>query len=523
MKTSKGKIVIFLLFLLILLTAVFFRFWSLNDAPPGLYPDEAMNAINATRVQESGDFDVFYSENNGREGLYMNITAIAFDICGRNINTLRMVSSFFGVLMVAGIFFFSWVIWGYKMALLSSYLSAISFWAVNFSRIGFRAIILPAILVWSFGFLWLGLKKKKIYFFLISGLIFGVGMHTYISFRVMPLVLILFSALLFFDLSYNKKDILRWGFVFLVASLVVASPLLIYYLQNPADFMGRADQVSIFNESSPLLALGEGAVKTLGMFNFVGDFNWRHNISGRPLLFWPIGIGFLLGILLLLRGCKKGNKKVEVFLLLWFFIGLVPNFLAPEGAPHALRALAVMPVVFIISAKGMWWLYKKTQRYLSRFQEKNKNKYNQIRRIKRELALLAIILLLFLGVWEARVYFVEWAFNSNTKGAFTERLVQAGEFLRGSDSKNKYVVINDNGKLIDGIHIESKTIEFITWDIRGDITFINKEDINQLPSSIEDGLLVVSLEDADLIENLNQKYKGSKIIKTSPFGVIRVP
>ena len=34
------------------------------------------------------------------------------------------------------------------------------------------------------------------------------------------------------------------------------------------------------------------------MFNVHGDDNWRHNVSGAPELFWPVGILFLLGIIL---------------------------------------------------------------------------------------------------------------------------------------------------------------------------------------------------------------------------------
>ena len=69
----KNKLLITTLLLLILIVAVVFRFWLLDSAPPGLYPDEAVNAVDAARAQESGDYSVFYPNNNGREGLYINI------------------------------------------------------------------------------------------------------------------------------------------------------------------------------------------------------------------------------------------------------------------------------------------------------------------------------------------------------------------------------------------------------------------------------------------------------------------
>ena len=55
----------------IFLLAIFFRFWKLNEIPPGLYPDSAIYANEAWFSLKNRDFKVFYPENNGREGLFM--------------------------------------------------------------------------------------------------------------------------------------------------------------------------------------------------------------------------------------------------------------------------------------------------------------------------------------------------------------------------------------------------------------------------------------------------------------------
>ena len=46
--------------------------------------------------------------------------------------------------------------------------------------------------------------------------------------------------------------------------------------------MGRTTQISIFNSPTLIEDLAFNIVTTAGMFNFVGDFNWRHNIAGQP-------------------------------------------------------------------------------------------------------------------------------------------------------------------------------------------------------------------------------------------------
>ena len=58
-----------IILLIILLIAVFFRVWQLSSIPPGLYPDEAINGNEA--ITNPGK--LFYPENNGREGLFINV------------------------------------------------------------------------------------------------------------------------------------------------------------------------------------------------------------------------------------------------------------------------------------------------------------------------------------------------------------------------------------------------------------------------------------------------------------------
>ncbi len=65
-----------LLLVIILIIASFLRLYNITETPPGLYPDEAMNGNNALEVLSTGHFKVFYPENNGREGLFINIQAV---------------------------------------------------------------------------------------------------------------------------------------------------------------------------------------------------------------------------------------------------------------------------------------------------------------------------------------------------------------------------------------------------------------------------------------------------------------
>ena len=82
----------------------------------------------------------------------------------------------------------------------------------------------------------------------------------------------------------------------LLVIFIVGLPIGVYFLQHPQDFMSRMTGVSVFAADNPIRAFGESLISYLGMFNFFGDPNWRHNFANAPMLPWPLGILFLIGI-----------------------------------------------------------------------------------------------------------------------------------------------------------------------------------------------------------------------------------
>src|SRR3989344_1817529 len=139
--------------LCIIAIAIFFRFYQLDLTPPGLWPDEAANGVDALKALDNKDFKIFYPANNGREGLFINLQSISIAVLGAEPWALRIVSAIIGTLTVIGLYLLTRRLFDWRMAAVSSFFLAVSFWHVNFSRIGFRAIMLPFILVWAFYFL----------------------------------------------------------------------------------------------------------------------------------------------------------------------------------------------------------------------------------------------------------------------------------------------------------------------------------------------------------------------------------
>ncbi|MFA5386452.1 MAG: glycosyltransferase family 39 protein [Candidatus Paceibacterota bacterium] len=458
--------------LLIIIIATFLRFYNFTNVPPGLYPDEAMNGNNALESLSTGHFKVFYPENNGREGLFINIQAFfiwLFKVTEPWV--LHIPSALFGIFTVLGIYFLAKELFkSTSVGLLSSFFAATSFWLINFSRIGFRAIMAPFFLVWGLYFLIKAFRNSRFLILnsVLAGIFYGLGFHSYIAYRVTPL-LILFVLIYFLIRSIKEnwqKKFWLITLLFMVVTIAVFLPLGMYFLKNPQDFLGRTSQISVFSSPQPLKTLLLNTAKTFGMFNVAGDFNWRHNYSGRPELFWPVGILFLIGVFLAIKNLiqnskiKNQNDNSKIFnfpfciLILWLLITSLPVVVSNEGLPHALRAILMAPAFIILAGLGGVWLYGFI---------KSKIITHNLRTLNIFIGLFLIIL-----VCEAYLtYFVLWAKNPNVAGAFNQDSTRIGHELKSTCGENcaalpKYVIVEAGGTDVRGIPMPAQTVMFIT-------------------------------------------------------------
>ncbi|MDP3053003.1 MAG: glycosyltransferase family 39 protein [bacterium] len=484
------------LLIVIFLIASFLRFYDITKTPPGFYPDEAINANNGVEAWETGHLKVFYPENNGREGLWMNIVGFFVFKFGHEPWIPRAVAAMFGLFTVLGVYFLTKELFSRKIALLSSFFIATSFWHINFSRISFRAILAPAFLVWGLFFLLKTLNQaknnsqspihdsqtnwkleiKNWLLPLLAGAVYGLGFHTYIAYRVTPVLILAIILFYWFgnkEKSYRQKIIIPIA-CFLISALMVAAPLLWYFLKNPQDFLGRTSQISVFSSPSPVKTLGMNILKTAGMFNFAGDSNWRHNYPSQPELFWPVGVLFLFGSFLGIRSMIKKTKIMEFAVLFgWLALAALPVIISDEGLPHALRAILMIPPILILAGIGGICLYK----FLA-IKIKNQGAFN-----------IFVFIFLSLLFFEAyTTYFILWGQNPNTAGAFNQNYVVIGQQLNALPKElPKYVIVKASGALVRSIPMPAETVIFITDTFTPEkqkeknIFYILPEQVNQIP------------------------------------------
>ncbi|MFC1651677.1 glycosyltransferase family 39 protein [Patescibacteria group bacterium] len=457
-KKNKTALSIILVILIITL-GTFLRFYQLDETPLGVYPDEAANGTNANQIAAGENFKVFFEDNGGREGLYIYLVAGMFKLFGSSVWTLHATSAVIGILTLILFYFLAKELFGRKIGLIALFLFSISTWHITFSRDGFRGILVPLVTVGFLYFLIKAYRSKKTIFWILSGAFLGAGIYTYIAFRMIPLILLLLFLYYYFvqkNPFWRTKIFKKGILIFLISTFIVATPFLVHSIFNPEDFMGRAGGVSIFNpdlwEGGFIKTAFMSTVKTFGMFNLIGDYNWRHNLAGVPMLNFWVGILFLWGILLTIINLKKTRYFL---ILIGLLVMLLPPALTAEGVPHALRAIGVLPFVFLIAALPFKYFFRIKKPFS-----------------KLLIFALGIVFLATITYDNYKRYFVTYAEKEEVYSEFRSDLRELGEHLNGHDYKNPVVLIDN---------YSDQSLEFITYEKADYKRFSgNEKDLDQL-------------------------------------------
>jgi 4-amino-4-deoxy-L-arabinose transferase-like glycosyltransferase len=454
----------------ILALAAFYRFFRLHALPPGLYPDEAMNGNDALASLGSGRFAAFYPENYGREGLFVWIVALSLKLLGTSVQALRGPSAVIGTLTVAAIYLLASELYGRRVAVLTSLLTAVSFWHVTFSRMGLRAILVPFVMSLAFGLLLRGLRTRRASVVILAGALFGLGAYTYVAFRAAFLLLAATLPLVPRESwpAGTRSAAVPFARGWLPAALlivagVVALPLAAFSLRQPDEFGARVRRVSVMAAEDPRGALWRSTVLTAKMFFVRGDDNPRHSHRKAPVLPLAVSPFFGLGLALAvkhavrprrggraeaLRSPLPGDRRRAVFLLSWMVIMALPVVLTGRGVPNALRSIGMLPAVFILATGGLVAVADAGARI-------------------HRMAPLALSMCVVgaAAVQGYRAYFVEWGRDPFLREAFRQDLVEKAAYLKTVSSASRaYVIANGPGLPVpypDGVPIPAQTLLFL--------------------------------------------------------------
>lgn len=371
---------------LVILLAFILRFYHLNSTPPSLYWDEASLGYNAysilkTARDEHGKFlplTNFAAFGDYKPPGYIYLTVPAVAVFGLNEFSVRFPSALFGVLTVLITYLLIRRFWANeKIALLAAFFLSISPWHIQFSRGAFEANV--GLFFSLLGiYLFFKFAEGKPFFLVFSALSFLAAMYTFTGQRLfVPFILLILV------IQFRRRILINIKTAAFAAtvSLILFLPLFRFATQTIEGKL-RFNEVTIFKDLDP--------INQSIVYRQEDNFSWwsavLHNrrffyfnqyLSGYFDAFSPIflfsrgdvnprlstqevGELYYFDVILALAGiyfifAKK--HKYSLFILSWLLISPLGPATARE-TPHALRMIHILPAYQILSAMGLYYIYK---------------------------------------------------------------------------------------------------------------------------------------------------------------------
>jgi 4-amino-4-deoxy-L-arabinose transferase-like glycosyltransferase len=353
-----------LIFLTILALAAFVRFYQLGRIPSEIWFDEASFGNTAMhQVLLPGKAPLYFGFPNNNSGLFFWILAALIHFFGFSLPVVRSISAAFGLLALIPLYFLARAWFGPRLALAAALMFACLRWGLILERAAFMAPMAMFWMLCTLAFMtkavaW-GAKRGGSLWWVLAGFCLGVSFYCYIPIRLFPVFLMVYFAISLW--TGKPLASLRSLAFFFGAAALAASPLLWFALTHWSAFNGYSDRVSIFQEVKVhgLGILLKNFWRHLLMFQFAGDMNGRHNLSGRPQLDAIAGALFAPALL----GCHlrfRSDPRARL-LVLWFWAMLAAGFLtASNEAPQAHRSFLLLPVIplsiLLLAEKGKQFL-----------------------------------------------------------------------------------------------------------------------------------------------------------------------
>ena len=358
---------------------------------------------------------------------------------GENPFGLRLASALVGILTVPALYLFVRRIASRRVAWLSAWLLAASYWHVIFSRAGFRTILAPLFLCLLGWGLARALATDRRRDWLVTGLVLGVGWYTYFAFWGVAAAALLYLAVLALRKPHRGAAL----------AVLIALPFLAFWFLGPGGKapLGAERIAQTSTLRTPFAANGPvfNVMRTLGMFVVAGDLQPRHNIPGWPA--WPL---LLLPFLGLGMAVAPGRGRWGRLLLALWVLTLLPT-IASDACQHQLRALGNVIPTCVLSAYGMVcaaaWLERR-------------------KRIAGPRMLGAVLLLnLLFGTY---AYFGAYAHQPALRFAWQAKAVEIANYLQTDAPRRPVVFINYiyGEKTSDALLRHHKERRFVRWPER---------------------------------------------------------
>jgi hypothetical protein len=443
LKTPSGRHPIKLWLLVgIILVGAFFRLYDLAEIPPGFGYDPAYYGVDAQNILQ-GELPIYLTTNFGREVMFSYLVALIYGAVGVGEFGIHLAAAFVGILTIPAVFLVANEFFREEKrflrqygGLLSALLLSLSYWHLNWSRVGLRAVLVPLFVSLVIFFLWRGLRTLRRLDFLFCGLFLGASLYTYQAARLLPLLVVMIFLFTIVIRREIDKEIIFDFLILTAATLLVYAPLGIFALTNEGALTRRLQDVVLVDPgqafSKQIGEIIEHAKAGLLMLSFKGHSDAQYTIPGRPSLNPFLSIFFYLGLIISLWRIKNPRY---LGLLVWLAIMLAPALIADQASP-AKRAIGILPAVLIIIALALLAVLQRLSEWSTTndvftFRETGINSSNPtIRRLLVvTFSLIVVAGLLYTGVSTYRDYFLIWGKDPDLPGHFQDDRAMVATFI----------------------------------------------------------------------------------------------
>ena len=226
----------------VLLLGAGFLFYRLSETPANPTSDHAEKLLDV-RDLVNGERPIFFIRNTGREPFQFYWTFLLMKVFGLPLRylTLKIGTAIIGLLFLPALYLLGREIGGIPLGLSAAALAAWGKWPVALARQGLRytlAVLPTALVLWA---LLRYLRRGDRASVLWAGVVIGLGLHGYISFRAVPLLVPLVLAFALFDPRRRGRriSVVGDGLLIMATAVIFALPLLHYTVEHPEQFWER--------------------------------------------------------------------------------------------------------------------------------------------------------------------------------------------------------------------------------------------------------------------------------------------
>ncbi|MBN1879043.1 glycosyltransferase family 39 protein [bacterium] len=338
------------LFCIIIVWAVWVRFYRLHEMPPGLWWDEAQTG-RVVRSIMSGDFPSIYDLriNAGTIASYLN-TGWCYLVNTTSPWGLRSYTAAIGVITVLVSWWFFRQLFSPWWSLFGMALIASSRWLFTINRTAMATIDETILLTFLILMAYIRAQRRnRISDHVITGLLLGTAMHLHTGARILPLII---GADLLIRLLRSHHRLFRIrarnAALLIACAMVTFAPMGMYIADHFNDYMKRSKETLLSTEYPgwyPVQPYLDNVRYYLEMYVVRGDWHPRHNYNRTPQLAAAASVLAVLGLSLSIR--RSMRHPVHRLLILGFCLISAQGIMTVHmDGPNLNRVAENIPIVF---------------------------------------------------------------------------------------------------------------------------------------------------------------------------------